>query len=388
MKRTTVWTILASITTTVAVSVAAVPAQAAAQVPLGAPVSAAQAVGGQRLGSVVIPDTCPQLERQLPALARQGQRWAGCITPAPAPSVRPAATAGVAAASIALPSWCTAGSWWAQRTEICQGGTAASLTWKDASSGKVLGTAQFLILQDLQLSPLGRTFAENFELQVTSVTGQLPGATVNLAVSCGGTCTATSHFPNGSAIAQGSDITTAIDYSDSTATVNTTTSEYALTWGPGTTNPVTWPSPSYRCDNLIPTQGAGCVSPDYIPTMTSMASLPNIAANIGDIQQAGPHHYGRKADGLPLTRNSSLYPKNRDAACPPNAPRPDGKSCDEYPFATTDQGASQTTPPDCGSAMVPNDEQSQQGGFVSGFYRQERVLDGTNGTGDKFWVAV
>jgi hypothetical protein len=122
--------------------------------------------------------------------------------------------------------------------------------------------------------------------------------------------------------------------------------------------------------------------------MTSMASLPNIAANIGAIQQAGPHHYGRKAGGLPLTRNSSLQQKNRDAACPPNAPRPDGMSCDEYPFAVTDQGASQTTPPACGSAMVPVGEQNQQGGRVGAFYKQERVLDGTNGTGDKFWVAV
>lgn len=296
--------------------------------------------------------------------------------------------AGAAAASISMPSWCTAGSWWAQRTEICQGGAVASLTWKDAQGGKVLGVAQFVIFQDIQLNPLGRTFAENYEFRVTSVTGQLPGASVNLAVSCGGTCTATSHFPNGSAITQGSDITAAISYSDSTASVNTTTSSYSLTWGPNTTNPVTGRSPSYRCDNLIPNQGAGCVSPDYVPTMTSMAGLPNIAANIRTVQQAGPHHYGRKADGLPLTRNSSLYGKNRDVACPSNAPRPNGKSCDEYPFASTDQGASQTTPPDCGSAMVPVGEQNQQGGLVNGFYRQERVLDGANGSGDKFWVAV
>jgi hypothetical protein len=65
--------------------------------------------------------------------------------------------------------------------------------------------------------------------------------------------------------------------------------------------------------------------------MTSMASLTNIAANIRNIQQAGPHHYGRAADGLPLTRNSSLYQKNRDIACSSNVPRFQDMTCDEYP---------------------------------------------------------
>jgi hypothetical protein len=61
-------------------------------------------------------------------------------------------------------------------------------------------------------------------------------------------------------------------------------------------------------------------------------------------------------------------------------------SCDEYPFATTDQGASKTTTPDWGWAWVPEAEQDSRGGRLSGFYKQERVLDGTNGTGDQFWV--
>ncbi len=175
----------------------------------------------------------------------------------------------------------------------------------------------------------------------------LPGATLNLAATCGGTCSATSYFPNGSAIVQGSDITTSIAYSDSTTTVNKTYSLYTLSWGPGTTTPFTWGSPYYRCDNLIGgTYGAGCIVPDITPILTTMAALPNIAANLQAIQQAGTHHYGRQADGLPLTRNQSLTDPNRNIACPGTQTPPTGMSCDEYPFASTDQGASKTTAPD------------------------------------------
>lgn len=119
-----------------------------------------------------------------------------------------------------------------------------------------------------------------------------------------------------------------------------------------------------------------------------MTTLPHTAAGIRAIQQAGPHHYGRQADGQPLTRNSSLKPANNNAACAQSRPRPSGMSCDEYPFATTDQGASKTTAPDWGWAWVPAGEQNQQGGMLQKFYGQNRVVDGTNGTGDAFWVAV
>ncbi|MFJ5220581.1 NucA/NucB deoxyribonuclease domain-containing protein [Streptomyces sp. NPDC088354] len=264
----------------------------------------------------------------------------------------------------------------------------ASLTWVDTKTGQETGTAQFRITQDIQLNNKGVTFAENFDLQVTNVVGTLPGATLNLAVTCGGTCSATSHFPNGTAIVAGSGVTSAISYTDSTTTVNRTFSIYTLSWGPGTITPVTWGSPAYRCDNLISGYSAGCVIPDALPVLTTMAGLPAIAANISAIQQAGPHHYGRQADGLPLSRNTSLQNANRNISCPDSRPRPTGQSCDEYPFASTDQGASQTTQPDWGWAWVPVTEQDSQGGLLASFYGTNRVLDGSGGTGDKYWVAV
>jgi hypothetical protein len=262
------------------------------------------------------------------------------------------------------------------------------LTWYDTRTGQVVGRAIFRISQNLQLRSDRRSFAENFDLRVTSVTGGLSGASLNLSVRCGGTCTATSHFPNGSAIVAGSGVTAGISYGDSTNTVNRTNSTYTLSWGPGTITPLTWTSPVYRCDNLFRGVAAGCVVPGATPVLTTMAPLTGIAANIRRIQQGGLHHYGRKADGLPLSRNSSLETVNRNIACPRSRPRPAGKSCDEYPFATTDQGASRTSQPDWGWGWVSISEQDSQGGLVSGFYNFYRVFDGTNGAGYKFWVAV
>lgn len=375
------------------VGTAAAPAPAASQLAVSRlasstvaarPVSSGPGISaGQVLASTRLPDTCADLRRRPPS--RAGGRWQACITPAssaPASVVRPA-LAG-------LPSWCVAGSWSGNRTDICSGGAPGQLVVTDSSQGgKVVGRALFTVVQYIQLHPLARSFVENVEVKVTSVAGQLRGASVNLAVKCGGTCTATSHFRNGRPIVAGLDETGLIAYSDSTTDVNTTASTYTLSWGLATTKPGAWTSPSYRCDDRFkPRQGAGCVVPRAIPTMTSMTQLPHIAANIRRIQDAGPHHYGRPGGSYPLTRNSGLESANRKIACPDSRTRPSGQSCDEYPFATTDKGASRTQQPDWGWAWVPIPEQSRQGGLVDGFYRQQRVLDGVSGAGDKYWVQV
>lgn len=289
-------------------------------------------------------------------------------------------------AQSSAPSWCGNSTWMGFRDEVCVR-SDTFLNWYD-QNGKQTGRADLRVTQHLQLNPKGRTFAENFDLEVTRVTGTLPGASLNLKVSCDGTCVATSHFPNGSAIAAGSTVSAAISYEDSTSNVNKTYSSYSLSWGPQTKTTIDWTSPFYRCDNVFASYPPGCVFPEIFPILTSMSSLPNISANIRNIQQAGPSHYGRRADGLPLSRNSSLEDANRRVSCPPGRPRPTGMSCDEYPFATIDQGASKTSQPDWGWAWVPVEEQNRQGGLLGSFCGSSRVMDDTNGNGDKFWVQV
>ncbi|MFJ8010946.1 NucA/NucB deoxyribonuclease domain-containing protein [Streptomyces sp. NPDC096339] len=71
------------------------------------------------------------------------------------------------------------------------------------------------------------------------------------------------------------------------------------------------------------------------------------------------------------------------SARPSSRKCPQGQSCDEYPFARTDQGALKSERRDWGWAWVPASEQHSQGGYLSAFYKAQRVLNG-----DKFWVEV
>jgi hypothetical protein len=94
-------------------------------------------------------------------------------------------------------------------------------------------------------------------------------------------------------------------------------------------------------------------------------------------------HYGNSAYGNPLTYNGAAQTANNNAACPPPGPQPADTSCDEYPFATTNQGAAFAGPGNWGSVWAPTTLQSAQGGYLSQFYQQNRIL-----AGDAFWVSL
>lgn len=85
------------------------------------------------------------------------------------------------------------------------------------------------------------------------------------------------------------------------------------------------------------------------------------------------------ADGVPsiLTRNSAKQAANRAAACGKFVPKYGG-SCDEYSFATTDEGGSGAR-----TEEVPLREQRCQGGAVTGGYAKAGI-----GQGDSFLVII
>jgi len=111
-------------------------------------------------------------------------------------------------------------------------------------------------------------------------------------------------------------------------------------------------------------------------------------------------------------RPGGLQDMNRDTACPPSYPRPPGRTCDEYPFASSLEGA-WTSPykvstlpgtygprtfPWCGitlpepnstglkgysACMIDGWQNSVGGGEVGTFYDRDRVLPG-----DNFYVRI
>lgn len=129
----------------------------------------------------------------------------------------------------------------------------------------------------------------------------------------------------------------------------------------------------------------GCVNPRAVPTfeISLKGNAPEVAAHILFAQANLKQAWGLKNDGPPLTRStdSSLNERNRQIACPKSRKRPPGKSCDEYPFASTHEGAASNS--DFDWDWVDATQNSLAGTDLGEFYKKNRMLDG-----DEFWVSV
>ncbi len=148
------------------------------------------------------------------------------------------------------------------------------------------------------------------------------------------------------------------------------------------------PAPSVRCDStprVGPATG-GCVYHQFVPTYTVSTTNPDtaqVAWHILWAQRNLLNHWGWQGHGpaLTRTRNQTLITANRQAACGNRRARP-GLSCDEYPFASTQQGASLN--PDYSWHMVNARQNSLEGSrYRRPWYNQNRLLEN-----DAFWVNV
>ncbi|MFD8781275.1 NucA/NucB deoxyribonuclease domain-containing protein [Kitasatospora sp. NPDC059599] len=255
------------------------------------------------------------------------------------------------------------------------------------SSGGKSSTLEAYLSQYIKYSATSRTFVEADSWEFVSASGPLPPMTATFAPTCHGTCTASSTFPTGTSVKVGDVINWTSTFTDSTTTQHLDEIDYHATvsvvGGTTWTSP-DWYSPTFRCDDQVGSY-AGCVSYYGQPSLNTMARLPTIAANIRNVQTNGSLHYGLLGTGQPLTRDTNSQRANRSAACPPKGPQPAGTTCDEYPFATTKEGAANpnSAPPNSGSVWAPEAEENSQAGYISSFVQNERILEG-----DQYWVAV
>lgn len=150
----------------------------------------------------------------------------------------------------------------------------------------------------------------------------------------------------------------------------------------------------FRCDNQINLPAyidGGCVANYSIPTWNvSDQAYPAMGLvvkhmAIASCQLAG---YGGLAGcpgnpvlKAPLTYDPAMTALNRSIACPASQQPPPAQvalgntSCDEYPFASTDEGAGNVTGGAWDICWVPPAANSSQGGaFGSGFLAPNRIL--------------
>lgn len=164
---------------------------------------------------------------------------------------------------------------------------------------------------------------------------------------------------------------------------------------------------TYCDDNLPGIKYGGCKAPtdSWAPTFKlSLKTYPTLARAVRDVQAKGAP--GAPSSGQPLFRATGvdLQALNRKAACPGTQKPPSALySCDEYPGASTYEGAAsnpsagitfsycknpylsqKTASPKWEACYVPaNEENSSEGGLRNSFWVSYRTLDS-----DRFFVSV
>lgn len=287
---------------------------------------------------------------------------------------------------------------------------------RDLETGEQTGDALFYVTSYAALNPKSRTWTQNMQIQVYLTEGTADaGSEAGVTASCKTGCRA-NYSPEeflGPRTVPGSPIPTetfsyevtspgsAIEYPDVTPVVSvypitpTVNSPVQIPVGPAAD-----PSPAVRCDSqtgptvvnmqvqraIAPTPG--CVYYKYVPTYdvsTTNAAVDQVAWHIDWAQNNLVGKPGLEGKGQPLTRllfdsdiNSNRYYACRGAP----KPRPKNQQCDEYPFATSYQGAMfQQNNYSC--QMVPAPENTTEGNIRGQWYATNRM-----GNGDAFWVHV
>jgi hypothetical protein len=128
-----------------------------------------------------------------------------------------------------------------------------------------------------------------------------------------------------------------------------------------------WSNRTIRCDNYVPGYVPGCIfwpGWDAVHEYSLSGLYPELAWHIQQAQLSGLP--GAPDSGRPLKRiipspfNTGTEEANRRVACPDSWTRPAGKSCDEYPFNSTRQGAA-GQPSDTGRTFAGCDVPLPQG---------------------------
>lgn len=356
------------------------------------------------VGGGIKAGACAAMRAKLAALASKGNTRAACVEPATSPKAPGRDTEALPAAIVPAPSWCATDgqSYKFTRTDSC-GVFSGVLTVYDTRTGAVVGTITFNYIDYSYTSATISTWAHQLQIDPTAITGAGAGSSVSGTASCSGSCRLSSvKFPSQAVVVHR--LINGESYYNTTATgvgsvgTSSTSVNFVFTnpsWA-GPSNPATSTQLPVRCDNALPGQPIGCVFSGYIPTVVYSRSGPyaGFARHVGDAQASGlPGGY---PNGVPLTRltDNTLIAKNRTTACPSKYPRPAGKTCDEYPFASSYQGAytgggTPRTFPYCsiklGSAgstgssgysicMIDSSQNSGAGSVLGRFYNANRVI--------------
>ncbi|MFD3622453.1 NucA/NucB deoxyribonuclease domain-containing protein [Streptomyces sp. NPDC058676] len=292
-----------------------------------------------------------------------------------------------AASAWPTPAWCddegVSGKWYVNRFRAC-GIFSAILTVVNPRTGATTGTMNYLVRAYAYSGRDVKNWAYQVELMQVSATGSAVGMSASGRATCAGKCKVTdSKFPSQSM----SSSKDAVGQFFLETTINTSTKgqigegQASAAWvfskaGASPSNEISLPTPPVRCDNALPgTSKPGCVM-SYIPEMVyaKTGEYPMLAQHIEDAQNIKnlPGKHGTTRYLTRLTDKTKIT-LNRNTACPTSLPRPLLESCDEYPFASTWQGAN--TGGSYSQRMIDAKQNSGGGRALSLFYLYNRIIE-------------
>ncbi|WTX00970.1 NucA/NucB deoxyribonuclease domain-containing protein (plasmid) [Streptomycetaceae bacterium NBC_01309] len=314
-------------------------------------------------------DSCPKLLESFKQRAPSSTEIVTCVrseapsTPVAKEAARQAIQ-GVGVQEAAPPAWCTEaahmdGNWWFTRFDACRSWTATALVYEGAA---YLGLIQSAVFEYVYTGG-GTTGVAAYKAQISIlpnlITPGVPPVVLSKELECTGACTRVDGGASTKPVVlmQPAQSEGGIITSPGIGSVAATEGKHVFNYvGAGTiyTEDLWSLFPVVRCDNALQgITGPGCVFYEYKPTLAysySRAFDFGVAMHVGWSLWSGLPGGAGSSTYLHRTGDADLNTKNRNRACPSNTPqntypRPEGYSCDEYPFASTLEGAWTASPP-------------------------------------------
>lgn len=341
---------------------------------------------------------------------------------------RPSARAQRALGENASDPMCTTGNvqrkWKGNRQRGCYQNYAAAFDLRD-KDGKIIGTITAAEYVRVLTTWNKNQWTVVYQLDVISATGRAAGAVMSLNSSCvvregGSGCLANGDTTDSTTAAPGNLLRTDIEFTSAAPAGAKKTVQALHTLQFNSTTPEDIPysgqvqSARVRCDAAPKMRNTqGCVIADAIPAwdIRSTAGLDAYRDHVSLAHLSGlPGFANNSGDGetvlTRLTDQAAINVRRNITCGGVTGPRTGGRSCDEYPMASTYQGGGNGTgaglartfrqslcgirddditeltdsPGDRGPGysvcLIPASQNSRAGSLQSWFYTKSRVLDG------------
>lgn len=250
----------------------------------------------------------------------------------------------------AIPSRCsTPGNWSISRFDACRIEGILYTVYRVSSTGvqTVIGTAELVAYSWTRTYNGAAKPRLEVEIHVVKTFGEATKSTISSRSACSiPGCTGSGRTSSPTLINAANSIFLIQEWgwNGPTGSVQTGSLTERLTFSHPTAPAATYSiqTPNIRCDNAAHgSASSGCIYPSSRPTVNyEAAAFPSFSDHVRKAQESGLP--GSTASTVPLhrTRSQVAISANRNAACKSSYLRPVGKTCDEYPFASTREGAS------------------------------------------------